>query len=123
MKYSARNEYLTGIFFHTFHFILQCVSFLSLLYYFLFHWPVVRVVCRYYVDQGTYESDCIVDGEESQKTRVIVRCDASGNIKEIASYGMQYQDNKCHTMLLGVGVVSSLNLTAGTIGNSTLMID
>ena len=69
-----------------------------------------------YLDQGIYETSCYRDGAMYTKARGIIICDKSGNIVELKTSSLQFENGQCKEVITEQVVVSSVSLLTGTIG-------
>ena len=69
-----------------------------------------------YLDQGIYETSCLRDGATYAKERTIIVCDKSGNIVELKTSSLQFENDQCNEVVTEQIVVSSVSLLTGTIG-------
>ena len=69
-----------------------------------------------HLDQGIYESSCLRDGATYTKERAIIVCDKSGNIVELKTSSLQFENDQCNEVVTEQIVVSSISLLTGAIG-------
>ena len=75
----------------------------------------------YYLDKGTYETECSENAGSFSTERLIIRCDSGGNINEVISYTTTYEQSGCSTILQETSLVSSLSLSSGTQGTKNII--